>query len=66
MNNYPTYEELLELIEKEGPENGNNVNCLLCSIYGENEGNKLFHEWMKGNNNEWKLKKMVNELKEEQ
>lgn len=65
MNNYPTYEKLLKLIEEEGPENGDNVNGLFCSIYGENEGNKLFEEWMKGINNECKFKKMVNELKDE-
>lgn len=53
MNNYPTYEELLELIEKEG-NSANNVNCLFCSIYGENKGHKLWLVWMKGNEKHFK------------
>lgn len=54
-----TYNELIKEIEKE--ETANGVQCLLNAIYGENKGNKLFMEWMKGVNNEAHFKKLVEE-----
>lgn len=59
----PTYKELCEAIEKEGC-SANNVNCLLNAIYGENVGNKLFHEWMKGVNNEAHFHALVDQQRE--
>lgn len=53
-----TYEELLKEIEIE--EDANGVENLLKSIYGENEGKKLFNLWMSGNDILFEMK--VNEL----
>lgn len=53
-----TYEELLKEIEME--DNANDVENLLRSIYGDDEGHKLFNIWMSGNNTLLEMK--VNEL----
>ena len=48
-------EELYETIEN--CEDGDGVRCLLESIYGENNGNKLFRVWCSWN--ESKFKRMI-------
>jgi len=53
---YPTYEELLKEIEKEP--DGNGVQCLLESIYGEKKGDILFRVWL---TNEAKFKRLIEE-----
>lgn len=59
---YPTYEELVEEIRKETT--GNDVACLLTSIYGEDKGIALWRVWMSGNEN--RFAELVNRERDKQ